>query len=53
LLIILEGIVLVRPKLTAHWFTGLVLLIIAGVYLLLPPGDEAAAGTSSVPTLPV
>lgn len=53
LLIILEGIVLVRPKLTAHWFTGLVLLIIAGVYLLLPPGNESATETSPVPTLPV
>jgi drug/metabolite transporter (DMT)-like permease len=53
LLIILEGIVLVRPRLTAHWFTGLILLIVAGVYLLLPPGDESATETSPVPTLPV
>ena len=53
LLIILEGIVLVRPRLTAHWFTGLILLMVAGVYLLLPPGDEAATETSPVPTLPV
>jgi len=53
LLIILEGIVLVRPRLTTHWFTGLILLIVAGVYLLLPPGDEAATHTSPVPTLPV
>jgi hypothetical protein len=53
LLIILEGIVLVRPRLTAHWFTGLILLIVAGVYLLLPPGDGSATDTSPVPTLPV
>lgn len=53
LLIILEGIVLVRPRLTAHWFTGIILLIVAGVYLLLPPGDDAATETSPVPTLPV
>jgi hypothetical protein len=53
LLIILEGIVLVHPRLTAHWFTGLILLIVAGVYLLLPPSDEAATDTSPVPTLPV
>ena len=53
LLIILEGIVLVRPRLTAHWFTGLVLLIVAGVYLLLPQGDDATTETSPVPTLPV
>ncbi|WP_158786797.1 hypothetical protein [Granulicella sp. L46] len=53
LLIILEGIVLVRPRLTAHWFTGLILLIVAGIYLLLPPGDGSAADASPVPTLPV
>ncbi|HSY37711.1 MAG TPA: hypothetical protein VK814_18295 [Acidobacteriaceae bacterium] len=53
LLIILEGIVLVRPRLTAHWFTGLILLIVAGVYLLLPPGHESVSETSRVPTLPV
>ena len=53
LLIILEGIVLVRPRLTAHWFTGLALLILAGVYLLLPPVDEPATDTSPAPTLPI
>ena len=53
LLIILEGIILVRPKLTAHWFTGIVLLIIAGVYLLLPANDETATETSPVPNLPI
>jgi len=53
LLIIIEGIALVRPKLTAHWFTGLVLLILAGVYLLLPPSDEPTTETSPVPNLPV
>jgi drug/metabolite transporter (DMT)-like permease len=52
LLIILEGIVLVRPKLTAHWFTGLILLIVAGVYLLLPPGDEATNETPPSPPFP-
>jgi drug/metabolite transporter (DMT)-like permease len=52
LLVILEGIALVRPKLTAHWFTGLVLLIIAGVYLLLPPGDDAATEISPSPPFP-
>lgn len=53
LLVILEGIVLLRPRLTAHWFTGLILLIIAGVYLLLPPGSESATDPSPIPTLPV
>jgi drug/metabolite transporter (DMT)-like permease len=52
LLVILEGIVLVRPQLTAHWFIGLILLILAGVYLLLPQVDESRSGTSPVPTLP-
>lgn len=40
LLIVLEGIVLVRPQLTAYWIAGLVLLAIASVYLLLPQADE-------------
>ena len=53
LLIILEGIALVRPNLTAHWFIGLVLLIIAGVYLLLPQANDSATETSPVPTLPM
>lgn len=52
LLVILEGIVLVRPHLTSHWFIGLILLIIAGVYLLVPQADEPASETSPVPTLP-
>ncbi len=53
LLVILEGIVLVHPRLTAHWFTGLILLVVAGIYLLLPQQDEAAAERSPVPTLPM
>jgi hypothetical protein len=53
LLIILEGIVLVRPKLTAHWFTGLLLLIVAGVYLLLPTDEEDATSSSTVQNLPI
>jgi drug/metabolite transporter (DMT)-like permease len=52
LLVILEGIVLVRPQLTAHWFIGLILLIVAGVYLLVPQVDEATPETSPVPTIP-
>lgn len=53
LLVILEGIVLVRPQLTAHWFIGLVLLIVAGVYLLLPQADEATPAASPIPTIPL
>ena len=52
LLVILEGIVLVRPQLTFHWFVGIILLILAGVYLLLPQVDESNSETSAVPTLP-
>lgn len=52
LLVILEGIALVRPQLTAHWFIGLILLILAGVYLLLPQVDESSSETSPIPTLP-
>ena len=33
--------------------TALILLIVAGIYLLLPPGDGSAADASPVPTLPV
>ncbi len=52
LLVILEGIALVRPRLTTHWFIGLILLIFAGVYLLLPQVDESNSETSPVPTTP-
>ncbi len=51
LLIILEGILLVRPQLTAHWVIGLSLLLVASVYLLLPQGD-ASTGASPIPTIP-
>ena len=52
LLIILEGIVMVRPPLTTHWIVGLALLLLAGIYLLLPAEDEPASSASPVPTLP-
>ncbi len=52
LLVILEGIVLVRPQLTAHWFIGLILLVVAGVYLLVPQAYDSASETSPVPTPP-
>jgi hypothetical protein len=51
-LIILEGIVMARPQLTAHWFIGLVLLIVSGVYLLLPQAEESSSSASPVPTVP-
>lgn len=51
LLIILEGILLVRPQLTAHWVIGLVLLVAASVYLLLPQGNESTTNASPIPTI--
>jgi drug/metabolite transporter (DMT)-like permease len=48
LLILIEGIVMVRPRLTAYWIAGLVLLSLASVYLLLPQYDEANSEISSV-----
>jgi hypothetical protein len=42
LLILLEGIVMIRPPVTARWLTGLALLAVASIYLLLPRDDEAA-----------
>lgn len=47
LLIVLEGMVLVRPRLTAYWIAGLVLLALASVYLLLPQADEPTPAISS------
>jgi hypothetical protein len=52
LLVVLEGIVLVRPHLTAHWIIGLTLLVLASVYLLIPQGDESSSSISTVSTLP-
>ena len=52
LLVILEGITLVRAHLTAHWVIGLILLIIAGAYLLLPQMSPSASETSPSPTTP-
>ncbi len=51
-LIILEGIVLVRAHLTVPWFIGLILLVVAGVYLLLPQPDAGASETSPIPNFP-
>lgn len=49
LLIVVQGIALVRPQLTTYWIVGLVLLTVASIYLLLPQVDEANTETSSVP----
>lgn len=47
LLIVIEGIVLVRPQLTAYWIAGLVLLALASVYQLLPQAEEPTPAISS------
>jgi hypothetical protein len=45
LLIILEGIVLVRPALSTRWVVGMLLLAVASVFLLMPPEpDEGTVG---------
>lgn len=40
LLILLEGIVMVRPVFTTRWLVGLLLVAVASVYLLLPQGED-------------
>lgn len=49
LLIVVEGIALVRPQLTTYRLVGLMLLAVASIYLLLPQDGEANTETSSVP----
>lgn len=49
LLVLLEGVVLVRPGVTGRWIAGLGLLALASVYLLLPPVDEPERGPAFVP----
>jgi drug/metabolite transporter (DMT)-like permease len=49
LLIVLEGIVLVRPVFTARWVVGLALLALASIYLLLPPTDDGEGASTVVP----
>lgn len=51
LLVICEGIVMIRPQLTAHWFVGLILLVVAGVYLLLPQVEESSQDPSPIRTV--
>ncbi len=48
LLIVMEGIALIRPKLTAYWVAGLVLLVLSSVYLLLPQDEDPEPTTSIV-----
>ena len=41
LLVLLQGIGILRPPLTLRWAAGLLLLAVAGVYLLLPQIEDA------------
>ncbi len=41
LLVLVQGIGILRPPLTPRWAAGLVLVALAGVYLLLPQGEDA------------
>jgi hypothetical protein len=43
LLILLQGIVMVRPPVTARWLIGLGLITVASVYLLLPQEEDRTA----------
>jgi hypothetical protein len=52
LLILLEGIVLARPGMTARWLFGLGLLALVSGYLLLPAVEEPEVGVSFVPRVP-
>jgi hypothetical protein len=45
LLIVLDGLILIHPPLTARWLVGLILLAAASVYLLLPQPDETERTT--------
>jgi hypothetical protein len=47
LLILIEGMVLVRPGVTTRWVVGLGLVALASIYLLLPHQDERESGVYS------
>jgi drug/metabolite transporter (DMT)-like permease len=40
LLIVLEGIAIVRPKVSANWVVGVALLVVSSLYLLLPAAED-------------
>jgi|GEM_PF-1888534 len=46
---VLEGIALIRPKLTVYWVVGLPLLVLASVDLLLPQTEDPDPDPSIVP----
>ena len=49
LLVLVQGIWILRPPLTLRWGTGILLLTVAGVYLLLPQAEETETGMMVTP----
>jgi drug/metabolite transporter (DMT)-like permease len=46
LLVLGQGILILRPPLTPRWVAGMLLLAVGGVYLLLPQGEGAELGVT-------
>jgi len=49
LLVLLQGIWILRPPLTLRWVVGLLLIAAASIYLLLPHAEEPETGPAVVP----
>jgi drug/metabolite transporter (DMT)-like permease len=49
LLVLVQGIWILRPTLTLRWGVGMLLLAVAGVYLLLPQATETETGVAVTP----
>jgi threonine/homoserine efflux transporter RhtA len=46
LLILLQGIVILRPAITVRWVAGMLLIVTASLYLLLPQFEETETAMS-------
>jgi hypothetical protein len=49
LLVLVQGIWILRPPLTLRWVVGLLLIAAASLYLLLPHTEDAETGPAVVP----
>ena len=49
LLVLVQGIWILRPPLTLRWGVGLLLLVVASLFLLLPQAEDAEAAPAVVP----
>jgi hypothetical protein len=49
LLVLVQGIWILRPPLTLRWGIGLLLLVVASLFLLLPQVEDAEVGPAVVP----